>query len=728
MAVFWEQVQKAKSRLQDFDLAGRLAEMRGHTPGELNSAEQLAARENFLRRSLCNPAEATIYHERVLDGNELQPVNYLPRGALAARAIARIEIRTPAERLYGWGTGFLIAPNVLLTNNHVLPTAASASPSRAQFRYERDLDDRLGEAVVFRFRPEQLFYTSKELDFTVVAVEPEPVEGDRPLEEFGFLPLLDVPGKVSEGEWLTIIQHPAGEHKQLCARENRLMKRTDDVLWYSTDTLGGSSGSPVFNNDWYVVALHHSGIPEERDGKVRAVDGNFYDRAILSEDRIKWLANEGIRASRIAQTLKAALPDHPLLLPMYRATPETARVGTGYTMTYERSKSLTTIPKETHMNGSTKNVTVPVEFTIRVGTNGDAPVVTAINGRSMEQATAQPAPLARERLAVLEEQRKRKPREAAFDAPFDSDYSKRKGYDAQFLGKDFAIHLPTLSPSLQQAAAKLIGDDSKFVLKYHNFSVAMHEERRFAIYSAANVHFGQRYEMKRPSVVWRQDPRITQKAQVTNFFYHENQFDRGHLTRREDLEFGLTPVDALQSAADTCHWTNCVPQHEQFNQNEETWHGIELHLLERAILEGQMKAQVITGPIFDGGDPEYKKIVYPLSYWKIIAAINEEKRLVATAYIASQAEVIEEFGIEAAPADPFGPFKTFQVPISEVERLTQLTFTYGTPAKPLSDVDALQGQTAAALRRRRRNRLFESAGVVTPERYVELASVDDIVM
>src|SRR6185369_6114461 len=97
-------------------------------------------------------------------------------------------------------------------------------------------------------------------------------------------------GKVTIGEWLTIIQHPNGEQKQVCVRENRMIERTDDVVWYSADTLGGSSGSPVFNNDWYVVALHHSGVPEMVGNRIQTVDGHDWDPNRDSEEKVKWIA------------------------------------------------------------------------------------------------------------------------------------------------------------------------------------------------------------------------------------------------------------------------------------------------------------------------------------------------------------------------------------------------------------------------------------------------------
>jgi V8-like Glu-specific endopeptidase len=33
----------------------------------------------------------------------------------------------------------------------------------------------------------------------------------------------------------------------------------EDRVQYLTDTLPGSSGSPVFDSEWNLVALHHSG-------------------------------------------------------------------------------------------------------------------------------------------------------------------------------------------------------------------------------------------------------------------------------------------------------------------------------------------------------------------------------------------------------------------------------------------------------------------------------------
>jgi len=146
---------------------------------------------------------------------------------------------------------------------------------------------------------------------------------------------------------------------------------------------------------------------------------------------------------------------------------------------------------------------------------------------------------------------------------FDGDYSNRKGFDTAFLrpGKqDGQVFLPQLSPALAKKAAPLIASPKDNVLPYRHFSVVMHKARRFAIHSAANVDFKGRFQLTRPKDVWRFDPRIAPEAQVGEAFYTNNQFDRGHLTRREDQEFGATQAQAIDAALDTCHWSNCTPR------------------------------------------------------------------------------------------------------------------------------------------------------------------------
>ena len=271
----------------------------------------------------------------------------------------------------------------------------------------------------------------------------------------------------------------------------------------------------------------------------------------------------------------------------------------------------------------------------------------------------------------------------------DDDYSGHKGFDPSFLcaGKaDGRVFLPDLSPALAKQATTLSASPKETVLRYRNYSVVMHRIRRFAIYSAANVDFSGRFVLARPKDVWRIDPRIGAASQVTAACYENNQFDRGHLTRREDLEYGPDKATALACADDTCHWTNCTPQAAKFNEGRQLWAGLERHILEAAVAKDSFRAQVVTGPIFMPKDPPlpgFAEVRYPLRYWKVVSAINASSRLFATAYVLDQRPEITP-AIRGAPEVPFGPYKTFQTKIGEIERLTDLTFTAGQGSKRVS--------------------------------------------
>jgi endonuclease G len=57
---------------------------------------------------------------------------------------------------------------------------------------------------------------------------------------------------------VNIIQHPGGRSKRYGIRNNLVSASTATEIRYFTDTEAGSSGSPVFNDRWEVVALHRA--------------------------------------------------------------------------------------------------------------------------------------------------------------------------------------------------------------------------------------------------------------------------------------------------------------------------------------------------------------------------------------------------------------------------------------------------------------------------------------
>jgi endonuclease I/V8-like Glu-specific endopeptidase len=240
--------------------------------------------------------------ERIMGRSDLIDVGFLEAGYRASRSVGRVVVRGADGHV---GTGFLVAPRLLLTNNHVLSGVAEAARAHVEFDFQAGLDGRPLSPVAFDLEPQTFFHTEVELDFALVAVAPTTTSG-RALGEFGFLPLDARTGKILLGEKVNIIQHPNGEPKQLALRENELVDLLDDFLHYETDTSPGSSGSPVFNDQWEVVALHHSGVPgKDAEGNILATDGSPWTPA-MGEHAIAWKANEGVRISRVLQAIREA--------------------------------------------------------------------------------------------------------------------------------------------------------------------------------------------------------------------------------------------------------------------------------------------------------------------------------------------------------------------------------------------------------------------------------------
>ncbi|HVJ81903.1 MAG TPA: serine protease, partial [Planctomycetia bacterium] len=243
--------------------------------------------------------------ERVLgETADFLSIDFFERAMAASRAVGRIVTRLGPGRI-GYGTGFLVSPQLLMTNHHVFKNRDMAARSTLELAYQIAAGARRPEQKSFVVRPDRFFLNDAELDFALVAVEPENSEGAK-LADFGHLPLIADEGKAIIGDPLNIVQHPAGRLKQVVLRENGLEKVLDLFLHDRGDTEPGSSGSPVFNDQWEVVGLHHSGVPKT-DSKGRKIDR---DGAVWKDgddpERLAWVANEGIRVSKLVAKIAAA--------------------------------------------------------------------------------------------------------------------------------------------------------------------------------------------------------------------------------------------------------------------------------------------------------------------------------------------------------------------------------------------------------------------------------------
>ena len=573
--------------------------------------------------------------EKIIGTQDYVDVRYFEGGLRASAAVCKVNIGD-GRREIGYGTGSLVSPQLMLTNHHVLSDRDAAANSQVEFNYQDSLDGSAVKTQKFELDPDAFFIADDRLDFALVAVS----AGPDALAQFGFNPLIEAEGKAIVGEFVTIIQHPRGLKKQVALRDNRIVDIPELFLHYAADTEPGSSGSPVFNDQWEIVGLHHAS-----QAVAKALDKSGF-------------LNEGIRISRILAFLKEAqlsagaraLLDQ-LRTEGARATPA-APLGTP-------NGAAAQSPPSTGVQTSTADgalrVTIPIEVSVRVpGIQAPAaappsviPDPTPVTpGRSSAVA-----PAVVEKIEV------------------DPDYKNRKGYDAKFLSKP--VPLPTLPAKLKPKAAKRkdVKGAQSHVLPYHHYSVVLNKERKLAFFTAVNIDGKLGVELRRGDDAenWVVDPRIEQSDQTLNQVYKGEPFDRGHLVRRLDPVWG-TPEEARKANDDTFHWTNAAPQHK--NLNRKTWLSLEDHILEAADVE-DLKVSVFSGPIFADSDQKFQGTKIPRQFWKVVAMVKKSGDLSVTGYLLSQEDLIKDLDFEEFV---FGEFKTFQVPVKKVAEMTGLSF------------------------------------------------------
>lgn len=580
----------------------------------------------------------------------------------AGRPVARIvDECDPKVQAVGFATGFLVGPRLLLTNWHVLPDAGSARGNGANFFHERG-EAGVGLGETFELDPDHFFLAHERLDFALVGLKAASTLGGT-LADVESIPLTESPGKILVGQNINIIQHPEGGPKTWAVQENRLLSIVEEgFLQYTTDTLGGSSGSPVFSRAWELVGLHHSGIPEMRGDRLVATDGSIWTEE-MGDERIHWIANEGVRISALLRSLAETRLDDPRQQAILDA------LLAGSTDPAEEVRELLRAAGEERLEAKPAQ---PPRL-------GAAPCQMTFTGPVTIIVGAAAASEAAEAAAGLER-----------SIRFDPDYADRTGYRPDFLGDGLEVPLPRAAP--EREAEMVMLDGREQVLDYHHFSLAMNAGRRLLMWSAANVD----YEPARRQVGgrtnfgsdrWIYDPRLPKELQLgdRDFYEPARQADRGHVVRRQDNAWGDTPLEVEYANSDTFHWTNCTPQHAAFNRasppsryqvDEGIWGRFETYV-QSQLQKGDTRACILAGPVLAPDDPVvdlgHGPVAVPIRFWKVVVVRRPGEgaaALQAYGFLMSQETIVGRFGIEFAP----GRFARYRAPLAKIAAAAGILF------------------------------------------------------
>lgn len=628
--------------------------------------QKLDRRKEMIKRAGHEPVDFAF--ERAIGKNDSVYTNFIELIADAKRKVCRIVVKRGIQRV-GFATGFMVSENLMLTNWHVFRSIDDVDTSSVQFNYELNGQGSPSKAVSFNLSPSTFFYSFRALDYCLVGVDPIDISGQHKLADIGYISLEPKLAKLGseDVERLNIIHHPEGDYKQLSIRENQFTKILPTTLWYKSDTAPGSSGSPVFNDQWQVVALHHMGVAKKNDqGQYLDKDGAVIPIADNKIDisRIHWIANEGIRISVIRNHIKAQFPDSDIVAKLIDSD------GTSGPEVSDQGR-LPEVPlRPDYPTNDSVNISIPSALlesqkTININITANDVLGNLGTGQAAEQPDFVGLDIEEESLRLERSM----------------DYSSCRGYETDFLGDDFRVPIPKPQKSVRNYVAK-IGNSRAYVLKYHKFSVIFNDFKKMPFISVINIDGDseKRQDFTKRKDAWIRDTRIDLDSQLNNSFYKKSGFDRGHMSRREDANWGDDALEAKRNADLTCVHTNACPQVPELNRSNRggLWGKLEKIVLENGAIKENGKTgkiSVFSGPIFNANDPIYKGVKIPLEYYKVIMWKDKSNKLKATSFTLSQSDLVDEIDFEDLGIDQNINFKEHQISLKDLQTRTQIDFS-----------------------------------------------------
>lgn len=199
-------------------------------------------------------------------------VHFIENARIVMDGIGRIKIR-PNQT----GTGFRVSEHLIMTAAHVAKELSVNSSIEFHYYEQADKNSPAGsnppEKKVIKLEKNTFCHINEKLDYAIVAME-----GSANLSDIGIIKHFCLEKKEDLiGSHVNIIGHPNGRPMMASLRKNIAIEEPrkehfvtlpvevlnakklvshPEIIFHEADTDGGSSGSPMFNDDFQLVGIH----------------------------------------------------------------------------------------------------------------------------------------------------------------------------------------------------------------------------------------------------------------------------------------------------------------------------------------------------------------------------------------------------------------------------------------------------------------------------------------